>query len=871
MDGLNREQESMQWKAEEPAQAKVNRASQNRARSPRCPNTHTNTNTLPFPSASRFPARDLSLNSAHLHLLRLPMSRVRVCIRRVVSSHYYCCCTFLPLLALLLACLVVLDHNQNETSVVITIAFDNRVLVHVLEEMSRERREATRRVVSWAMEVPTREEREDPFAGDGFDARRASAIAAASSADDNTVVDDDDNGQDTTIVSQGPADQGEQAAEEAVDYPADLPPRPPGRLSFVRPDTPQFSGSSRPSTALSVRDFDPRRLLLLGDRDSAAGGRGGNGGKRRQRWLSARFMGLFSRKRKASDADQQSATAAAAGRVVTVHLPDPILLKFLFVGGKGVGQTSLLDTSGTPDLNTVEMVRPHCFDAVFLCFDVQDRLSMRNIVTWWTHARTRAFTKESPFQMGFDPLLHLVGLKKDLRLNMPAGMNEAHFVDTTDVSSFLHLLSLRSAMALQKPSWGGGGDDEDAAATSINAHRYIECSAKTHEAMDALFDDAGREATRRYVARATRAARGVAEEAARVQAQAQAQAQAQGEQREEGESSQKRQSDHVHHHDDSTSSHKRFNVVPQPSFAEHQRPSKMGREALALSGLFAIAAAGAAVLWHLVRAMDRTTLLTATALLILSIIIITTRHAQILRRRRATQWPKPPFQRHDDSTSAAAAANPPGDDDYFLFVLGSGGHTKEMLMMMDDGFCHFAGSHRRYLISSGDHMSAHHLRDYEAQLASLCRARGTTSPGSFDTRTVTRARRVHQPLWSTPATALRSVVDIFPALLAPPEARARHHRLPTRVFSNGPATGFFVALAVHLLKMAGLVPEESMRFVYVESWARISTLSLTGKLLYYTGLADAFYVQHADVAAAYGLVNAGEMVFNARRPDVDGT
>lgn len=204
-------------------------------------------------------------------------------------------------------------------------------------------------------------------------------------------------------------------------------------------------------------------------------------------------------------------------------------------------------------------------------------------------------------------------------------------------------------------------------------------------------------------------------------------------------------------------------------------------------------------------------------------------------------------------------------------MLGSGGHTKEMLMMMDDGFCHFAGSHRRYLISSGDHMSAHHLRDYEAQLASLCRARGTTSPGSFDTRTVTRARRVHQPLWSTPATALRSVVDIFPALLAPPEARARHHRLPTRVFSNGPATGFFVALAVHLLKMAGLVPEESMRFVYVESWARISTLSLTGKLLYYTGLADAFYVQHADVAAAYGLVNAGEMVFNARRPDVDGT
>jgi len=61
------------------------------------------------------------------------MSRVRVCVRRIVPSHCYCCCcAFLPLLPLLLACLVVLDHNQNETSVVITIAFDNRILVHVL-------------------------------------------------------------------------------------------------------------------------------------------------------------------------------------------------------------------------------------------------------------------------------------------------------------------------------------------------------------------------------------------------------------------------------------------------------------------------------------------------------------------------------------------------------------------------------------------------------------------------------------------------------------------------------------------------------------------------------------------------------------------
>ncbi|KAJ6439418.1 hypothetical protein O9K51_07303 [Purpureocillium lavendulum] len=618
----------------------------------------------------------------------------------------------------------------------------------------------------------------------------------ASVVDDETVLEDREDT--TTIVAQGRADEKE---EKEVRGSTDLTARRPGRLSFACPDpSPQFTAAAaaaaaRPSTALSVRDFDYRRLL-------------GDGNSMRRR-LSTRIAGMFGRKRKArnADADDAATVAAAAapapGVVVTVTLPDPILLKFLFVGGKGVGQTSLL-VSGTPDLNTVEMARAHSFDAVFLCFDVQDRLSMRNIVAWWTHARTRAFTKDCPFQMGFDPLLHLVGLKKDLRTKVPAGRSEVCFVDPHDAQ---------------------------VAAASIGAHRYVECSSKTHEGLDALFDEAGGEATRRP------------------------------------------------------------SSPPNYKSAIQTRSAVMGREALALSGLFAIAAVGAALLWRLVRALDRTTLLTAAALLI-ALAIVTT----ILRRRRATQWPKPPFGRESTAAGPRDATAVPlngggsgsgsdygadedGEDEggrhgargeYLLFVLGSGGHTKEMLMMMDDGSCDFSGAHRRYLVSSGDAMSAHHLREYEARLTELCRAR-RTSPGTFDMRTVTRARRVHQPLWTAPASALRSVADVVPALLSPPEARARRHRVPTRVFSNGPATGFVVALVVHLLKMAGLVPPDAMRFVYVESWARVSTLSLTGKLLYYTGLADAFYVQHEGVAAAYGLVNAGQMVFNARRPDVPET
>ncbi|KID73937.1 UDP-N-acetylglucosamine transferase subunit ALG14 [Metarhizium brunneum] len=233
-------------------------------------------------------------------------------------------------------------------------------------------------------------------------------------------------------------------------------------------------------------------------------------------------------------------------------------------------------------------------------------------------------------------------------------------------------------------------------------------------------------------------------------------------------------------------------------------------------------------------------------------VYVTTRHIQLSQARRSRTWPKPPpFQ---------AETRLP-QNEYYLLVLGSGGHTKEMLMMMDDGTRDFGNSHRRYLISSGDKMSLNHVEDYEAELKAT-----SENPGTYDTRVVTRARRVHQPLWSTPFSALRSVLDIFPVLLSPPKNEVgRQLKYPGIVFSNGPATGFFVALAVHLLKLFWVVPDDRLRFVYVESWARIATLSLTGRLLYYTGLADAFYVQHGEVAERYGLVNAGEMVFNSRR------
>lgn len=189
-------------------------------------------------------------------------------------------------------------------------------------------------------------------------------------------------------------------------------------------------------------------------------------------------------------------------------------------------------------------------------------------------------------------------------------------------------------------------------------------------------------------------------------------------------------------------------------------------------------------------------------------------------------------------------------------------------MMMNDGYCDFARFHRRYLLSTGDRISRHDLESYEKQLDRMCLAADKLS-GTFDVRVVTRARSVHQSHWKIPFTILLSFIDIITTLYSPPRNEVGQKlRYPSQIFSNGPATGFLVGLAVHLLKIFFLVPQDSMNFIYIESWARISTLSLTGKLLYYMGIADLLYVQHSAVATKYGLVNAGEMIFNSMRPQV---
>ncbi|KJZ72718.1 hypothetical protein HIM_07910 [Hirsutella minnesotensis 3608] len=309
--------------------------------------------------------------------------------------------------------------------------------------------ENVQRILDWCRSVPSREDREDPFA----DVR----VTAVTTPTQPTEEEHDE----TTVV----------------EYPPDLPPRPPARLSFFRSPTPRFGSSEAASQ--QVRPASRSTLHAPA--------------------LSSKVLGLFSRKRKQRSPSPPPAPPSP---------PQPMRLHFLFVGGRGCGQTSLLfrsrfgycpdvmtttfpslgsgpqanhvrnDTSGAPDLNTVERLTYMPWHCVFLCFDVRNKISMLTIVQWWIHARSRGFNRQT---QGFEPLVDLVGMKMDLRdecrrgTSCPGGdICNSCCISRSDIRANAH---------------------------SIRASRCIEVSAKTGEGIHELLEDSAAEATRRVLIR----------------------------------------------------------------------------------------------------------------------------------------------------------------------------------------------------------------------------------------------------------------------------------------------------------------------------------------------------------------------------------
>ncbi|KFX93124.1 hypothetical protein O988_06974 [Pseudogymnoascus sp. VKM F-3808] len=171
--------------------------------------------------------------------------------------------------------------------------------------------------------------------------------------------------------------------------------------------------------------------------------------------------------------------------------------------------------------------------------------------------------------------------------------------------------------------------------------------------------------------------------------------------------------------------------------------------------------------------------------------------------------------------------------------------------------------YRTYLVSSGDAFSTLKAIDFERSLSGADTTAAADKGGDvvrgrgFEILTVPRARRIHQPLYTAPLTSLLCLLSCLRFLTPSHPRQTLQYTLPTApkgvatytptspdvILTNGPATGVLVLIAAFVLRFLGIVGGERMRGVYVESWARVGGLSLSGRIIEGMGLAERFLVQ----------------------------
>ncbi|KAF7188913.1 UDP-N-acetylglucosamine transferase subunit alg14 [Pseudocercospora fuligena] len=203
----------------------------------------------------------------------------------------------------------------------------------------------------------------------------------------------------------------------------------------------------------------------------------------------------------------------------------------------------------------------------------------------------------------------------------------------------------------------------------------------------------------------------------------------------------------------------------------------------------------------------------------------------------------------------------PEEPTHLLIVLGSGGHTAEMLGMLEravtekdyDSRVDWRDfTHRTWVVSSGDGISAERAYQFEEKLAGLStqttltdgkdnRVMGLIS-GTYDIVTVPRAREIHQPAYTAPISCLKCLWTCVSVLTS--HTTDGQLDFPDLILCNGPATAtilIFTSILLRFFNIRGCSSRHKMRTLYIESWARVKRLSLSGRLL--LPIVDKFLVQ----------------------------
>lgn len=151
-----------------------------------------------------------------------------------------------------------------------------------------------------------------------------------------------------------------------------------------------------------------------------------------------------------------------------------------------------------------------------------------------------------------------------------------------------------------------------------------------------------------------------------------------------------------------------------------------------------------------------------------------------------------------------------------LIVLGSGGHTAEILRVV--GHLDFSNySPRIYVHAYTDKLSADKVQELEV--------------GQTDYRImqVYRSREVKQSYLTSICTTIYSTLNCIPIL---------YKERPELILCNGPGTCVPICVVAFIFNAFYIT---NTVLIFIESFCRVKTLSLTGKLLYF--LVDHMIVQ----------------------------
>lgn len=177
-------------------------------------------------------------------------------------------------------------------------------------------------------------------------------------------------------------------------------------------------------------------------------------------------------------------------------------------------------------------------------------------------------------------------------------------------------------------------------------------------------------------------------------------------------------------------------------------------------------------------------------------------------------------------------------------------------------------TYRTYVVSAGDNFSAAKAVEFEDSLLDRRQesidqgrqvkndsASDSGTAGPYTVVTVPRARRVHQSYLTAPLSTLQCLwacLLLLRGLHADQKSLRMRFSYPDVILANGPATAVCIILAARILRLfhyltallfgrKGIASDFQLRTIFVESWARVTTLSLSGKLL--LPFVDRFLVQ----------------------------